>query len=82
MAQKTEWTCDGCGEPTVVAKDKTPSDWKRALLSWSGLGSYPANLADGEGAYDLCPSCASRLAQQMRPTQWTRPSKEKVAPHG
>lgn len=81
MAQKTEWTCDGCADTAVVAINKTPNDWKRAEITWAGLSGYPSSLADGGGIYDLCPSCSRRLADAMRPSQWPRMAKADVL-HG
>jgi hypothetical protein len=81
MAQKTKWICDGCSNDRETAKDAPPPHWKTARISWSGLQGYPASLQDGEGSYDLCPSCAKHLAGVIRPTQWPRHGKAEM-PHG
>lgn len=82
MAQKTEWTCDGCSEMAVVDIDEAPADWKHPRITWAGLMGYPTSLADGAASYDLCPACARFLITRMQPGQWRRRLEKADPAHG
>lgn len=73
MTQKTIWICDGCDQE----KDVTSSgagDWKSFAVTASGFSGYPTCAPDDNvniGGH-LCPSCATRYYEQLRPRLWPR----------
>lgn len=81
MTTKTIKICDGCDDELEVISGRT-GDWKHVTMSVAGLAGYPTCRPDEPEPtrYDLCPSCATRFLEGIRPKTWPRHIVE-AAPH-
>lgn len=72
MSEKRVWICDGCD----LEKDVTSStgDWKMFAVTASGFKGYPTCASEDPVNIggNLCPTCASRYYEQLRPRLWPR----------
>lgn len=79
MGQKTQWSCDGCGETAVTAREKNPDNWHQVTITWTGLAGYPSCEKDGGVTADLCGYCSKKLAGHIRPHSWPKHAKAEAS---